>query len=46
MIRYKNQVFNFNINQLKLQCALKMIKVIYKNMKYSKMRHSIISRDK
>lgn len=46
MIRYKNKVSHFNINQLKLQCALKMIKAIYKNMKYSKMRHSIISRDK
>lgn len=46
MIRYKNKISHFNINQLKLQCALKMIKVIYKNMKYSKMRHSIISRDK
>ena len=34
MIKYKNKIFHFNINQLKLQCALKMIKAIYKNMKY------------
>lgn len=46
MIRYKNQISNFAINQLELQCALKMMKVIYKNMKYSKKKHSIISRDK
>lgn len=46
MIKYKNQMFNFTINQPKLQCALKMIKVIYKNMKYSKKKHSIILRDK